>query len=647
MFGAVKSPGQATTLASRKGHNDSQTKALREAQLKLDRYRTMLRLTGAEIEHRNRVIRSLTAFTFQTSRLTEPAALFKLALSQAMETARAQTGAIVLIDQETKMLTLGAHRELTSDLVYILTGRQFDLAARALMPHLVDGKGALLELNDEADDGEIALLELGQVKSLVSFPLQAGHQLLGALIVGIKARTRFRPVDLHGLLAIAQETATAWESLQLREKLWHMAETLLSHESGSGSAFDPDSTTEQLPAARPSLPPVQAKLANLVADLGGSMAAIFALDHSQEDISVTLVVDYGLSPVFTGSYARSHLSDKLFPFDQLASHDLLVKNIQRANNSLAFPLLVSFEEEGARSLLALHIGSSRSKQSEKVIFIAATAPDVLTTAHIAQAQPAAKALLPLLTELPAVPTFPTRSVHIPPLERQATDDDLELLLAGMMAAEEEVERHNADFAALNSISELLNRTLNLDQIVDDILQRIQDVLQTECVWLYLVDPVSFEPTMLNLQAHLGLSGRYVKGMRRLALGDGLEGAAAKENKTYFINDTRQESNRCHLLIQVENIQSVATVPLVCPDELNGYDHKRVVGVLAVALRDYHVWQPRQVRLLTTIANQMAFAVNNAQLYTQVRDGMASLTVSNDMLKQINALLVTESRNGNR
>ena len=108
----------------------------------LRHYRTTLRLTGAEIEHRNRVIRSLTAFTFQTSRLTDPAALFKLALSQAMDTARAQTGAIVLIDQETKMLTLGAHRELTSDLVYILTGRQFDLAARALMPHLVDGKGS-------------------------------------------------------------------------------------------------------------------------------------------------------------------------------------------------------------------------------------------------------------------------------------------------------------------------------------------------------------------------------------------------------------------------------------------------------------------------------------------------------------------------
>jgi GAF domain-containing protein len=92
---------------------------------------------------------------------------------------------------------------------------------------------------------------------------------------------------------------------------------------------------------------------------------------------------------------------------------------------------------------------------------------------------------------------------------------------------------------------------------------------------------------------------------------------------------------------------VAAVPLACPDELNGHDHKRVVGVLTVAQREYHVWQPRQIRLLNTIANQLAFAVSNAQLYSQVKEGMASLTVSNDVLKQINALLVTENRNGNR
>jgi GAF domain-containing protein len=644
MLSAVMSKSKAMSRTPGREREENQIEALREAELKLKRYRTMLRLTGTEIENRNRVIRSLTAFTYQASRLTEPSALFKLALNLALDTAKAHSGAIILIDQDSKALTMGAHRELTPDLVHILTGRQLDIAARALMPHLVEGKGALLELNQEFDEGETALLEAGQVNSLASLPLQAGHQMLGALVIGIRDRARFRPAELHGLLAIAQETAAAWQSLQLREKLWQMAETLLSQGSENGVLASSAGVVDET-VARPSLPSVQGKLANMVADLGGNMAAIFALEKTGESVQANLVLDYGLSPMFVGTYSPGMKADTLFPFEQLARHNLLVRNIHQANNSLTIPLLISLEEEGARSLLGLHLGASGPNPTQKAIFVASTNPGAFTMDHIDRLLPAANSLLPLITELPPLPTLPTRSVHAPPLERQATDDDMELLLAGMMAAEEEVERHNADFAALNNIAELLNSTLDLAQVVDEILERIQDVLGTECVWLYLIDPGSYEPTMMELQAQLGLSARYARGMRRLAVGDSLEGAAAKENKTYFINDTQEASNRCHLLIQVEDIQSVAAVPLACPDELNGQDHKRVVGVLSVAFRDFHVWQPRQIRLLTSIVGQLAFAVNNAQLYRQVQEGMTSLTISNDVLKQINSLLVSGSQSG--
>ncbi len=645
MFKTTKSIKPDVSLVNWWSHKDHHRKELHEAQVKLDRYRAALRLAGSEIEHRNRVIRALTAFTYQASRLSEPAALLKLALSQALETTRGEAGAIILIDQESQTLSMGAHKDLPLDLVHILTGRQFDQGAATLMPHLVTGKGALLERSESADPGEKTLLDSSNMNSLVSLPLQAGYKLHGALVVGIQEKTRFLPADLHGLLAIAQGTAVAWESLHLREKLWHMAETLLSqelHASSSNGISDLD-----LSPSPPALPPLQAKLASLVADMGASMGAIFVLDTSREDPIITLAADYGLSPVFTSNYARSLLSDGFFPFDQLAHRNLLVKNLLQANSAQPLPLLVSLEEEGARSLIAIRINQNGSRNTEKVIIVAASAPNALSTEHFDPLLSSSLELLPLLSEVPDVPTFPTRSVHVPSMERQASDDDLEQLLAAMMEAEEEVERHNADFAVLNAISEMLNHTLNLDRVLEPVLTKVREVLQTEAVWIYLIDPASHGPVTLTMQAHFGLSDRYVKGFHNLSMGDGLEGVVAKENKAFFVNDTAQQTNRCHVLIEVENFRSMAAVPLACPEERDGHDYKRVVGVLAVGNRQLHTWQPRQIRLLTTISNQMAFAVNNAQLYAQVKEGMTSLTISNQVLQEINKLLVDKGDNGSQ
>ncbi len=639
MFKSTKSVRPDVSLATWFGNRENTRKELHDLQVKLDRYRATLRVAGAEIEHRNRVIRALTAFTYQASRLTEPAALLRLALSQALETTSAEAGAIILIDQETQNLTMGAHKGLSPDLVRILTGRQFDEGAAILMPHLVTGKGALLELSDSSDSGERSLLQSGHMNSLVSLPLQAGYQLLGALVVGTQDKPRFLPADLHGLLAIAQGTAVAWESLHLREKLWHMAETLLSQELQAATDSGAGLANLDLTPSPPALPPLQAKLANIVADIGGTMGAIFTLDDSREDMEITLAADYGLSPIFTSNFALCHLSDNFFPFDHLDDSNLLVKNLVQANASHALPLLVSLEEEGARSLLALRLKKDKKSQTDKAIFVAASTADAFSSDHFDQLIPEVKALIPLLTEVPSVPTFPKRSIHVPSLERQATDDDLENLLAAMMAAEEEVERHNADFSVLNAISEMLNRTLNLDKVLNPVLLKVRDVLQTEAAWIYLIDPASHSPITLNMQAHLGLSDRYVKGMKQLSLGDNLEGVVAKENRAFFVNDTSEQSDRCHLLIEVENILSTAAVPLACPEERDGHDYKRVVGVMVVAMRQLHTWRPRQIRLLTTIANQMAFAVNNAQLYAQVKEGMTSLTISNQVLQEINKLLI--------
>lgn len=203
---------------------------LKKAQVRLERYRAALRLAGAEIDQRNRGLIALTTFAYQAGRTANLATLLKLALVQALETTKAPMGAIVLIDADTKVLTLGVHKDVTPELAAVLTGQQLAGGATALMPHLVTGSGALLEYGETTDEAERLLLENGHLTSLVSLPLQVGSRLLGAFLVGLKDDRCFKPAELCFIMAISQEMATALENLRLREGVWHTAEMFLGDE---------------------------------------------------------------------------------------------------------------------------------------------------------------------------------------------------------------------------------------------------------------------------------------------------------------------------------------------------------------------------------------------------------------------------------
>jgi len=616
--------GSASTIQE---ELEATKRELERTRKKLGQYKATLRLAGTNIERRNRVIRALTSFPY-----------LKLGLSQALEMTEAQVGAVVIIDSATKKLSLGAHEGLTPELVRILTGYQFDEGAVTLMPHLVTGTGALIEDSETADEGERALLEAGQVSSLISLPLYTGDQLLGTLVAGTKGDVRFSPASTHFLIAISQGIAVSLESLHLRERLWQMAETFLSQAvsmSDDDSPFSAYDDENDLGRQAPILPPLQAKLADIIAGLGGTIGGVFLLDETKQDIQVTLAADYGLSPMFTNSYAQFRNSEGFFPFKHLLTHNLLVKHLPAVTTNQPIPLLISLQEEGAKSMIATCFHDPNVKKS-RAVFVASPEPSAFVADHIAPLLAECEELLPLLTDLPPMPTLPTRSVHVPSMTLEAKEKDLELLLAAMMEAEEEVQRHTLDFAMLNEISEALSQSLDLEPVLTQVVDTIQQMLETDAIWLHLIDEMDGDRTKMHLAVQNGLSKEYAENRHNLLLSDAIEGEVAKENKPRYINDISEGNS----LNELDGIQSMAIIPLSCPEiVVEGDVHRRVVGVLSVAMNKLHTWQPRQARLLNTVANQMAFAINNAQLYTQVKEDMEAYSLSSQFLQKVNDSLM--------
>lgn len=232
-----------------------------------------------------------------------------------------------------------------------------------------------------------------------------------------------------------------------------------------------------------------------------------------------------------------------------------------------------------------------------------------------------------------------------PVLPQPAGDDLEQLLAAMMEAEDEVQQQNADLQTLNTISAMMNRTLDLKQILQCAVEQTRTILHTEAAWLYLTD----EEGLLRLQAQTGLSDAYTRGMHCLQPGQGLEGQVALENKADFVEDVLADSRNYKIWVDREGLTALAAVPLTRPGGQTSTT--AVVGVLAVGLRanakslttpPRNSWSPREVRLLTSIANQVALAINNAQLYARIQDSELSMRAGNEVLRTINDMLLEKT-----
>jgi GAF domain-containing protein len=226
---------------------------------------------------------------------------------------------------------------------------------------------------------------------------------------------------------------------------------------------------------------------------------------------------------------------------------------------------------------------------------------------------------------------------------QPSSDDLEQLLAAMMAAEEEVQQQHNDLQKLNTIAELLNRTLELKEILTCAVEQTHAVLEIDAAWIYLFNANG----QLELSAQIGLSKTYVRGMRLLILGEGMEGQVAYENVPQFIDQVAALDSRTHKIwVDKEQLHALAAVPISRPSTKlqSAPNSTQVVGVLGVGkhTQTARPWSPREMRLLTSIASHVALAIDNAHLYAQIQEDHVSLSAGNDILREINELLLRKN-----
>jgi signal transduction histidine kinase len=168
-------------------------------------------------------------------------------------------------------------------------------------------------------------------------------------------------------------------------------------------------------------------------------------------------------------------------------------------------------------------------------------------------------------------------------------------------------RRARELATLAEVSRTLSSTLDLEEVLTLIMQRVNAVLGVEAGSILLIDEATGE---LVFETALGEKSEEVKPIR-LKMGEGIAGHVALTGEPLMIANV-QEDHRHSRVVDVSTdflTRTLLCVPLIV--------RGKVIGVLEVMNKVKGDFTSADLNLLTSIAAYAAIAIENARLYRNV------------------------------
>jgi signal transduction histidine kinase/ActR/RegA family two-component response regulator len=171
-------------------------------------------------------------------------------------------------------------------------------------------------------------------------------------------------------------------------------------------------------------------------------------------------------------------------------------------------------------------------------------------------------------------------------------------------SKEEMLKLNQELSILNAISQTVNQSIDLDEILNKSLDKMMEMIGVRSAGIYLLDEKNND---LVFVAHRGFSKAFLKGMKRLKLGEGVTGKAALSGEPLFIEDYPHHPEAIPLAIE-EGLKSLAVIPLKSREKL--------YGTLNIAKKELFEITLFEKNLFNSIGQIISGAMERASLYTE-------------------------------
>jgi len=159
--------------------------------------------------------------------------------------------------------------------------------------------------------------------------------------------------------------------------------------------------------------------------------------------------------------------------------------------------------------------------------------------------------------------------------------------------------------ALSSISRAINSDIYLEDILRLIVTVSAQVLKSKICSLMLIDEKTGK---LVIRATQSVSEEYNK-KPPLIVGEGIVGRVARENRPRAVfNILKEKEYKYKKIVKKEGLCSLLSVPLAVKG--------KVIGVINNYTSFPHRFSNTEINILTTVANQAAIVIENANLLVQ-------------------------------
>lgn len=164
----------------------------------------------------------------------------------------------------------------------------------------------------------------------------------------------------------------------------------------------------------------------------------------------------------------------------------------------------------------------------------------------------------------------------------------------------------ARMRSFNAMCSIVAKSLELEQILNEALDKALEVTDLEVGLMYFLDRHSDE---LALAAYRGLAEDSVRDLHRLRVGEGFCGQVAQTGEPILLEDSSQDPRLTRLAVREDGLKSQIIVPLTSKG--------KVQGIMALASREQQEFPSADLQLINTFGKQIGVGVENAQLHRDV------------------------------
>jgi PAS domain S-box-containing protein len=204
-------------------------------------------------------------------------------------------------------------------------------------------------------------------------------------------------------------------------------------------------------------------------------------------------------------------------------------------------------------------------------------------------------------------------------------------ITALKKTEKQLKRSNEQLLALNRISTLISTSLDLTEILDTTIPLLHKETESEAVLVYLFEQYTHE---LTLAKEVGFASSGRQAGAGLAKGSSVTGTVMLTKEPVYINERAHLDERVlpekREILQMVHIEAMAVIPLASKNQ--------VWGALEIFYERPHEFSPQEQQMLSLVGNQLGTAIENAQLYQELRSQINRLTVLYEISQHLTSTL---------